>query len=297
MRKDQLKPYVYKVKGEKNYALYDLFNGHFYQLTPEGDIEQLRTDLINEGLIFETEGVVPYKIKVELTSEANDLYIRELQIRLSGAPQKNCWSRKKAKKNDPVMNESIIRKIEDQFKFMKINTLRIECHKHHEKKVESLINSLQFESIQLYCTVDICEKEKHFLHDLCESRGIELEIREVAPFDVAELDINLYRFFYAQIYNSCLGHKVAIDAKGNIKPCLWADEILGNINQDNIRSYIINGKFDKFWELPKDSIDDCKICELRYGCNDCRITSEGKISLSEKPIFCKYDPMDGSYKE
>lgn len=35
MKKNRLKPYVYKVEGAVNFAFYDILHGQFYQFTPE----------------------------------------------------------------------------------------------------------------------------------------------------------------------------------------------------------------------------------------------------------------------
>ena len=50
LKKTKLKPYVYKVKGAKNYALYDLLKDNFYAITPDGDIEELKQSLKNDGV-------------------------------------------------------------------------------------------------------------------------------------------------------------------------------------------------------------------------------------------------------
>ncbi|HLP48287.1 MAG TPA: hypothetical protein VK469_20255 [Candidatus Kapabacteria bacterium] len=36
MKKIKLKPYVHKIKGSKNYALYDLLKGNSYTIKPAG---------------------------------------------------------------------------------------------------------------------------------------------------------------------------------------------------------------------------------------------------------------------
>ena len=81
MKKDRLKPYVHKVKGAVNYALYDLINGLFYRLQPKGDLQQLRESLKKAGLIFESEGEVPFKLELDLFEETDNIRIRELQVR------------------------------------------------------------------------------------------------------------------------------------------------------------------------------------------------------------------------
>jgi len=106
------------------------------------------------------------------------------------------------------------------------------------------------------------------------------------------LDIN--NFFYTFNFNPCLGHQIAIDTEGEIKPCLWSETVIGNIKECNLKDLITSGKFDKFWNLKKDKINSCKDCEYRYVCNDCRVSAlKDKNDLKAKPSFCKYNPFTG----
>ena len=50
MNKDRLKPYVFKVEGAVNFALYDMLNGKYYQFSPYGSIEELRKILFEKKL-------------------------------------------------------------------------------------------------------------------------------------------------------------------------------------------------------------------------------------------------------
>jgi len=105
-------------------------------------------------------------------------------------------------------------------------------------------------------------------------------------------------FFYGKNYNTCWGHKVAIDLDGTIKPCLWSSEILGNINDNNLQELILSGGFDKYWQLTKDKIETCNSCEFRYACSDCRVAACREVgSLSAKTAHCGYNPRTGEWKE
>ncbi len=46
----------------------------------------------------------------------------------------------------------------------------------------------------------------------------------------------------------------------------------------------------------KDCIDECKHCEFRYACYDCRPNSNGK-HISEKPWRCSYNPRTGKWED
>ncbi len=296
MKKDRLKPYVYKIKGVRNYALYDFFNGKLYQIIPDGDQDELRKKLLKENLIFETEGIVPYKITIDLSKEASELHIRELQLRLNGVIEDSCWSRKKLGETSMRMDEKIIDHLIDQIRYFGIKKIRIETDEYIENSIKKILSSLKFEKTEIYSQKKYDKEDILSLIKLCEKSKKNLEIKKIEKIDLSELDINMYRFFYSQIYNPCLGHKIAIDTNGDIKPCLWLNEIIGNIEDNNIKDLIISGKFKKYWELSKSLIEECKLCEMRYACNDCRVFSNyGDFSKENRPLFCKYDPNSGTY--
>ena len=46
-----LKPWIHKIKGYKNFALYDLLNEKLYSIIPEGSIDDLKKKLFKFGLI------------------------------------------------------------------------------------------------------------------------------------------------------------------------------------------------------------------------------------------------------
>ena len=49
MKKIRLSPLVFKVKGAKNYAFFDLLNRVLFQAAPEGDIEELKEFFLKKG--------------------------------------------------------------------------------------------------------------------------------------------------------------------------------------------------------------------------------------------------------
>lgn len=94
--------------------------------------------------------------------------------------------------------------------------------------------------------------------------------------------------------NSCLNRKVGVDIYGRIKNCPSMKNDYGNIIDQNIESVIKSKSFRSIWKLTKDSIDDCKHCEFRHICTDCRAFTNNSDHLS-KPSKCKYDPYEGNY--
>lgn len=97
-------------------------------------------------------------------------------------------------------------------------------------------------------------------------------------------------------YNSCLNRKLSIDKKGNIKNCPSMKEIFGNIATFEIEKVLNNQHFKKYWDISKDKIQTCKICEFRQVCTDCRAYLEEPDNIHSKPLKCGYDPYTNEWK-
>ncbi|MEN8435944.1 hypothetical protein NX821_003204 (plasmid) [Clostridium septicum] len=70
-------------------------------------------------------------------------------------------------------------------------------------------------------------------------------------------------------YNPCFYKSCHFDNIGNIYPCSGLlDFKYGDI--DNIANTFKEENLNTFWKFNKDSLPKCKLCELRYACNDCR---------------------------
>ena len=57
----------------------------------------------------------------------------------------------------------------------------------------------------------------------------------------------------------------------------------------NIFEVVDSERFQKLWHLNKDEINECKDCQYRYICKDCRAFTVDSKSLN-KPIFCGFNP-------
>ncbi len=113
---------------------------------------------------------------------------------------------------------------------------------------------------------------------------------------MAELEVNIFNFYYSRNHNPCLGHKVAIDTGGEIKPCLWADDSLGILGKNSLKDLVGSRAFDKYWRLTKNDIEECKDCELRAACRDCRVAAGiSSGAINEKPPYCSYNPYSGEF--
>lgn len=92
-------------------------------------------------------------------------------------------------------------------------------------------------------------------------------------------------------YNHCFSSRLYIDMNLNVYPCVMERRVMhGNIQKQSIREILK----DELIFLTKDKIDDCRYCEYRYACYDCRPDSlSGK--LRGKPWYCTYDPYNGEW--
>jgi len=96
-------------------------------------------------------------------------------------------------------------------------------------------------------------------------------------------------FTEAQTANSCLNKKVGIDQNGHIKNCPSMPQHFGSLYTDSIHEVVQKEAFSYLWEITKDQIETCKICEFRYICTDCRAYRRTE-SLHSKPKKCSYNP-------
>lgn len=293
MKCDRLKPYVYKVEGAQNFALYDLLNGKFFQFSTNGTVEELRKILFENGLIFETHGVVPNKFyRDDLWEVQNKIAIRELQIRLNGYSEDNCWNRLKKDATFKKMEADTIDHLIQKFTYIPVDKLRIESKILDNEKLERIIKYFKCNKVELNITTEISPDIIDKYYTIANGKKITLS----KPFginELTEIKVEIFNFFYSKIYNPCLGHKIAIDTEGEIKPCLWFEEILGNVRKDNIKDMIICGSFDKYWNINKNDIETCKDCELRQSCNDCRVFAINRNgNFTAKPGYCTYNPYN-----
>ena len=100
--------------------------------------------------------------------------------------------------------------------------------------------------------------------------------------------------FCARLISShnCFGSKIYISANLEIFPCVMERRFKhGAINSSG---EIILQDAIKF--LNKDKIIDCKDCEFRYACFDCRADSLSE-DIFAKPYYCTYNPSVGEWMD
>ena len=294
MKKIKLTPFVYKIKGDKYYALFDLLRQKVFKIIPEGNIEDLKKQLLQADLAMETNGVIPFKFEVSIENYKKFLTLRELQLRITGccdASCSNCGTICSCYKGGGEISEELLTNIFKQIENITIENILITGGNPATRFdiIENIRRNITASKFSMLYQGTLNSNEKEQLKKL----GIEYFAPIDRQVDIVEenMKVDPFTFFYHQAFNPCWGNKMAIDWDGSIKACLWCDDTIGNIPGSNIRDMIIAGNFDKYWELTKDNIQTCKDCEYRYICTDCRVlTIKNTGSLYAKHPSCRYDP-------
>lgn len=91
--------------------------------------------------------------------------------------------------------------------------------------------------------------------------------------------------------HNCFSRRLYIAADLKVYPCVMERRILhGSLKTGNLKDILNHDIFT----LDKDRINECKDCEFRYCCHDCRPDSLSG-NIFEKPWNCTYDPYKGSW--
>mgnify|MGYP002619285840 FL=1 len=92
--------------------------------------------------------------------------------------------------------------------------------------------------------------------------------------------------------HNCFDSRIYISASLDVYPCVM-ERRFKHCNIMKCQDIIFDESIRK---LNKDYIEDCKDCEFRYACFDCRPNSlSGR--MYEKPWYCTYDPQRGEWKD
>ena len=83
---------------------------------------------------------------------------------------------------------------------------------------------------------------------------------------------NANLFFYNESlkYNNCLNRKVYIDVDGNVCNCPIHTETFGNVYTNSLGTIVKSNAFQEKWIIADEFLVDCKSCELRYACTNCK---------------------------
>ncbi|MFO0322315.1 MAG: SPASM domain-containing protein [Bacteroidota bacterium] len=107
--------------------------------------------------------------------------------------------------------------------------------------------------------------------------------------------VNIDTFMESNLFNSCLNKKIGIDENGEIKNCPTMKNSYGNIMNTDLKQVLDNASFKELFDVKKDEINDCKVCEFRYICTDCRASFIRQIDKFDKPEKCNYNPHTATW--
>ncbi|MFT3749702.1 MAG: grasp-with-spasm system SPASM domain peptide maturase [Agriterribacter sp.] len=106
---------------------------------------------------------------------------------------------------------------------------------------------------------------------------------------------NLPFFSESKKFNSCLNRKVSVDKEGQLCNCPSTQKRFGHVSDTAIKDILNEKEFFSLWNINKDKIEDCKICEYRYMCQDCRAYLKDRSNVYSKPLKCNYNPYEGKW--
>lgn len=93
--------------------------------------------------------------------------------------------------------------------------------------------------------------------------------------------------------NRCFSSKLYISANLEVYPCVMERRFShGNLKDGNLKN-LIKKEIQTF---NKDKIEECKDCEFRYACYDCRPDSLSE-NIYAKPYYCTYDVDKGEFMD
>ncbi len=184
-----------------------------------------------------------------------------------------------------IRNIELILKYSHDFKEDKLLEL---CKKHKR------INSISIHSSQERNTSKFIEDEQVILNYTTE---ILLDNTHCGIINHQYFMVNIELFSESKNYNSCLNRKIGIDINGEIKNCPSMKKSYGNIKDTTIMEAINKEGFKDLWNIKKEQIEICKVCEFRYMCTDCRAFIEDESNIYSKPAKCNYNPYTATWED
>lgn len=122
-----------------------------------------------------------------------------------------------------------------------------------------------------------------------------LEIENCSVIDPSRFIVNTKFYIESTLHNNCLNKKLCINEKGEIKNCIGSSKCFGDIYNFDPKKLCLDEEFTSKWNITKDDIKGCNICEYRYMCPDCRVFRKDE-DLFSKPKRCMYNPYEATWE-
>ncbi len=119
----------------------------------------------------------------------------------------------------------------------------------------------------------------------------ELLLKKLITKETFTIPLDKRRVLNNMKGNRCFNSRLYVSCNMDVYPCVMERELShGNLKNGNLKDLIDN----KICSLSKDYIEECKECEFRYACYDCR-PDRISDSLFEKPYYCTYNVNNGEW--
>jgi len=194
------------------------------------------------------------------------------------------------------------------------------------KKLESNIKLMLDLGIKLTCKIVVMKNNEDYINEInrylssfnpsllpiasydiirptnCESDNkyipTKAEVINSSYLTKPSFNISKKRFFDAIRHNTCWYRKLAIKSYGDIIPCIFErNAVISNVRKQKIADIINSEDIKSYWNLDFSQIENCKDCEFRFACKDCRPLTKATTNncFAQNPR-CLYDPHIGEWK-
>lgn len=115
----------------------------------------------------------------------------------------------------------------------------------------------------------------------------------LTQFNLYDIAISINAYNVAKNYNLALFKTIFIDGNGNIKHNFSDKNSYGNIldNFEEIKTSTVK-KLSKLWNVKRDDIEPCNVCEFRYCCTTTYIPEKANIGYK---VNCNYNPYTAEF--
>lgn len=93
--------------------------------------------------------------------------------------------------------------------------------------------------------------------------------------------------------HNCFARRLYFSVDMDVYPCVMERRLVHGSIRNRCLSDVLQNEILYF---NKDKISECRECEFRYCCFDCRPDSNGN-SIYDKPWYCTYEPLTGEWAD